>query len=191
MIFDEDHSIPLAGLDPNKIIGFASMYPTKHYTDEHAVVSVRNGKLVIESKNETQTGIWFGGFNPFATYTIDLDSCADNGEVGFQFSDADDKRRFFILLEYDNSMLTGVKLRVIDNGEINAEESIAVNVEEEVHMKGEIILQMLGSGLTFYLQDQGLPKVIGQSNFNTYLDLRKKEYLYSFQSQLFVQIKEG
>jgi len=58
-------------------------------------------------------------------------------------------------------------------------------------MKGKIILQMLGSGLTLYLQDEGLPKVIGQADFNTYLDLREKKYLHAFQSQFFVQLTEG
>ena len=96
MLFDEDQSIPLARLAPEKIIGFSAMYPTTHYSEEHSDIMISEDKLVIQSKQETQTGIWFGGFNPFATYSIDLDSCSGNGEVGFEFSDATKKEQFFI-----------------------------------------------------------------------------------------------
>lgn len=191
MIFDEDQSIPLASLKPEKIIGFSVMHPTKHYSEEHSDIIISEDKLVIQSKKETQTAIWFGGFNPFATYSINLDSCSGNGEIGFEFADASKKEQFFIKIGFNNSILTGVNLKVIKNFEILVNKSIAVNLDKEESMKGKIILQMLGSGLTLYLQDIGLPKVIGQSDFNTYLDLRKKEYLHSFQSHLFVQLKEG
>lgn len=191
LIFDENQSIPLASLDPNRVIGFSSMYPATHYTDEQADISIRDGKLVVQSEQATQTGIWFGGFNPFATYSIDLSSCTGKGEIGFEFSDANDKEQFFILIEFEDALLTDVKLRVMNEAEISVDESIALKLTNEERMEGKIILQMLGSGLTLYLQDQGLPKVIGQTNFNRYLDLRKKEYLYAFQSQFFVQLKEG
>lgn len=191
MIFDEDQSIPLASLDPNKIVGLSSMHPVKHYHDSQADVMIRDGKLVIQSNQETETEIWFGGFNPFATYSIDLDSVSGNGEVGFKFSDASSKEQFFIKIGMNDSILTAVTLSVINKSETIVDKSIGVNLGEEKRMKGKIILQMLGSGLTLYLQDQGLPKVIGQSDFNTYIDLRKKDYLYSFQSHLFVNLHEG
>ena len=179
MIFDEDQSIPLASLEPDKIIGLSAMYPASHYSNEHSNIIIRDDKLVIQSKQETQTGIWFGGFNPFATYSIDLNSCIGNGEIGFEFSDANKKEQFFIKIGFNNSILTGVKLKVIKNSEIIVDKSIAVNFDEENSIKGKIILQMLGSGLTLYMQDQGLPKVIGQSDFNTYIDLRKMQYINS------------
>jgi hypothetical protein len=37
---------------------------------------------------------------------------------------------------------------------------------------------MLGSGLVLYTLDQGLPKVIGQSDFSTYIDLRSKHHIF-------------
>ena len=191
MIFDENQAIPLASLDPNTIIGLSSMHPIKNRSDEHSDFEIRDGNLIIQSKKETQSEIWFGGFNPFATYSIDLHSCSGNGEIGFKFSNADEKEQFFIKIGYSNSIITGVKLKVINNSEIIVDKSIAVNLDEEVHIKGKIILQMLGSGLTLYLQDKGLPEVIGQSDFNTYIDLRKKEYIYSFQSHLFVYLNDG
>ena len=86
MIFDEDQSIPLAGLKPGKIIGLEAMHPITHYNEVHAGANIKEDKLLVQSEQETQTGIWFGGFNPFATYTIDLASTSGEGEIGFEFS---------------------------------------------------------------------------------------------------------
>ena len=191
LIFDEKQSIHLAGIEPANIIGMSTMHPITHDMDEHAKVIVYADKLQIQSTKESQTAIWFGGFNAFATYSIDLASSTGEGEIGFQFSDANHKEQFFVKVGFNGFMLTEVKLRVIKNAGVIVDKSIAVNLDEKKSLKGKIILQMLGSGFTLYLQDQGLPQVIGQSDFNTYLDLREKKYIHSFQSQLFVHLKGG
>lgn len=191
MIFDENQSIPLARLEPAKIIGLSAMYPVSHYSNEHPGILILDDKLVIRSNQETQTGIWFGGFNPFATYTIDLASYSGEGEVGFEFSDDNKTEQFFIKVGFNDSLLTGVKLKVLRDSTVIVDKSIAVNLTEHKNLEGKIILQMLGSGLVLYMQDQGLPKVIGQSDFNEYVDLRKKQYVYSFQSHFFVRLYRG
>lgn len=191
MIFDEKQSIHLAGIEPKKIIGLSAMHPITHGRSERARVSVNEDKLLIQSPKESQTAIWFGGFNAFATYFIDLSSCTGEGEIGFQFSDAPQTEQFFVRVEFNDSMLTEVKLKVIKNAGVIVDKSIAVNQEGKKSMRGKLILQMLGSGFTMYLQDQGLPEVIGQSDFNTYMDLREKKYLNTFQSHLFVHLQGG
>jgi hypothetical protein len=191
LIFDEDQSIPLAMLDPGKIIGLPVMHPIRHYSDEHAEIFISDDRLVIQSEWETRTGIWFGGFNPFATYIIELASCTGEGEIGFEFSDDEKKERFFITAGFNDAKLTGVQLRVIDNATIIVDKSIAINLEEEVIIQNKIILQMLGSGLVLYTQDEGLPRAIGQSDFNKYVDLRKRHYIDSFQSNLHLHLKSG
>ena len=50
---------------------------------------------------------------------------------------------------------------------------------------------MLGSGFTLFHRENGLPKVIGQCDFNKYIDLREKKYLKNFQSHLFVLLNKG
>ncbi|OYX25126.1 MAG: hypothetical protein B7Z06_07810 [Flavobacteriales bacterium 32-35-8] len=191
MIFDDDQRIRLATLEPKNTVGFFVMHPTKHYFTSQSDVLINDDKLVIQSENETQTSIWFGGFNPFSTYSIDLNSTEGNGEVGLEFSDTNNKEQLFVKIGFHDSILTGVTLRVVNEIGLIVDKSIAVNVKKEAKIKGKIILQMLGSGLTVFLQDEGLPKVIGQSDFNTYIDLRNKYYLQNFQSQLFVQLKGG
>ena len=191
MIFDEQQSIPLAGMDPTQIIGFSAMHPINHDLDTQADITLDAGKLNIQSTQETQTGIWFGGFNPFATYTLEVHACSGKGEIGVQFSDPQQQQQFRVKIGFTDSVLTGVHLSIMENATPIFEESIAVNLSGKERMQGKIILQMLGSGLNVYLQAQGLPKVIGQSDFNTYLDLRKKEYLHAFQSHLFVHLQAG
>ncbi len=191
MIFDEDQSIPLAKLQPEKIIGFSAMHPTSHYSEEHADIKIREDKLLIQSEQETQTGIWFGGFNPFATYTIDLASSSGEGEIGFEFSSADKQQQFFIKVGFKDTILTGVKIRVIKDAKMIADEGVSVNLTSQEKIEGKIILQMLGSGLVLYSLDNGLPKVIAQSDFNKYIDLRSKYCFNSFQSSLFVKLKQG
>lgn len=191
MIFDEDQSIPLAKLQPGKIIGLEAMHPITHYTEVHAKIKIKEDKLLIQSEQETQTGIWFGGFNPFATYTIDLASSSGEGEIGFEFSSSDKQQQFFIKVGFKNKILRGVKIEVLKNAKVVADESVAVNLTNQKQIEGKIILQMLGSGFVLYSLDNGLPKVIGQSDFNTYIDLRSKHYINSFQSSLFVKLKQG
>lgn len=191
MIFNQDQSIPLARLEPANIIGMSAMHPVNHYSEEKARVSIRDENLIIHSMQESQTGIWLGGFNPFATYSIDLDSLSGEGAVGFEFSDAEKTKQFFVTLVFNNELVTDVNIKVINNSEEIADESVAINLGDKEAVKSKIILQMLGSGFIFYMQDNGLPKAIGQCDFNKYLDLRKKQYIQSFQSGLFVRLKGG
>ncbi len=191
MIFDQDQSIPLAKLEPGKMVGMDVMHPISHYAENHSNISVEGDQLVIQSGEESQTGIWFGGFNPFANYTLDLASVSGEGAVGFEFSDADQKDQFKLTVDFKDSLLTGVTLRVVKDASVIADASVAVNLEGGEKLKKRIILQMLGSGFTLYMQDEGLPEVIAQSDFNTHLDLRRKDCIHSFQSHLFVQMKGG
>ncbi|MDH5603782.1 MAG: hypothetical protein OEY51_07580, partial [Cyclobacteriaceae bacterium] len=172
-------------------IGLFAMYPVGHYSEEQSNIVIEADKLIVHSKGKTQTAIWFGGFNPFATYSIDLASATGTGEIGFEFSGAGKEEQFFVRIGFSDTMLTGVKLKVVKNSRVIADNSIAVNPGEQEKLKGMIILQMLGSGLVLYIQDQGLPKVIGQSDFNTILDLRAKNRIHSFQSHLFLQLENG
>lgn len=190
MIFDEDQSIPLAKLDPAKIVGLSSMHPATH-TINSSSISIQKNKLVIGSKTTSETAIWFGGFNPFATYSIDLGSTKGEGEIGFEFSAPERKEQFFITVAFKNTALTGINLKVAKNSSVIANQSILVNRERPLKLQGKIILQMLGSGLVLYLKDKELPQVIAQSDFNTYMDLREKKRINSFQSHLYLNFKSG
>lgn len=191
LIFDENQFIPLFSLNPGEIIGVDAMHPHTCFSEDEPEILLDSDKLIVRSEKKTATAIWFGGFNPFATYIIELDELSGNGEVGFEFSNIEKTKRFIITAEFDNDKLVDVRLNITSNSNVVFEESIRVNSESDVRLKGKIICQMLGSGLTMYHQNKGIPVVIGQSNFNRHLDLRKKTVINSFQSNLYVQLTKG
>ena len=190
-IFDESQAIQLAGLNPEHIIGMPVMYPVEYLSDTKANIVIDKNELQIQSRKYSQTGIWFGGFNPFATYTIDINSCIGSGALGFKFSDTKDLMQMIVTVSYNNGNIIGAKLTVKNGSEKTIQKSISVNFESEVKAGGRIILQMLGSGFVLYHEHGGLPNVIGQADFNKFIDLRNQEYINSFQSKLYVEVLDG
>ncbi|ODS85338.1 MAG: hypothetical protein ABS46_02080 [Cytophagaceae bacterium SCN 52-12] len=190
-IFDEAHTIPLAALKPAEIIGMSAMYPVTQNSEIPARVEVSHNRLVVASDTETQTAIWFGGFNPFATYTLDLASCEGAGAFGFEFSDAAKTEKFKIAVSYGQDRITGIYQEIVKNGTVVSRESIATRLAPSIKPYGRIILQMLGSGLTVFVRQDSLPQPIAQSDFAAHIDLRAKRYLYSFQANLWVETRSG
>ncbi|QEC51227.1 hypothetical protein EDD80_101295 [Anseongella ginsenosidimutans] len=191
LIFDPAQSISLASLNPKEIVGLPSMYPVGHHFPEKAGVAVRNEKLVIQSEKETQTSIWFGGFNPFSTYFIDISAITGEGEIGFEFSDAGRRQQFIVSVAFIEDTVKDVSLTVKSGGATVFSGSIAKNADKDLKIGNQLIVQMLGSGLSVYVKDEGLPQVIGQGEFNQYLDLREIKHIRSFQSQLHLALKSG
>ncbi len=191
LIFDEHQKIPLAGLNPKEVVGMPAMYPMAFYSDAHADVDIQHNQLVIQSERNTQTAIWFGGFNPFATYTIDIASCEGEGEIGFEFSNRAKAEQFFITIDYKNNEVADVNQKLVKASKVVMNESIITSKDIQLASGGKVILQMLGSGLTLFCQNNGLPTPIAQADFNRYIDLRKKLYIQTFQSNLYLNIQHG
>lgn len=192
LVFDDTQAITLAKLDFNSSVGFSLMYPVNHHQAEEASITIIDEKLQIESENVSETSIWFGGFNPFATYSLDIDKAIGGGFVGFEFSDTSAQERFIVELEFQDSVIRDARLKVILDNQIIIDESIAVNLNDTDRIVGKVILQMLGSGFTLFHQNGNeLPKVIGQSDFNKIIDLREKKYINSFSSKLYNRMNTG
>jgi hypothetical protein len=112
LIFDPDQSIPLATLEPGNMIGFSAMHPINNYTKKSSNAFIDKNTLVVQSDGKTETGIWFGGFNPFSTYSIDIKSLNCNGSVGFEFSDNNKKEQLFVNILINNNLVTDVILKL-------------------------------------------------------------------------------
>lgn len=190
-VFDDAHTLPLATLRPSGIIGMTAMYPVTHHLENKAEVEVKDNRLVVSSAAMTHTSIWYGGFNPFATYRIDLAACEGEGAFGFEFSDPENAVQFRIVIDYKQDLITGISQEIERDRQIVSRKSIATNNLAGVKSRGKIILQMLGSGLTLYVQQDGLPLPIAQSDFGQEIDLRGKQYINSFQSRLLVKLQSG
>jgi len=190
-LFDKDLSIPLSALHPNEIIGMPVMYPIAHRQSALASIETRGNRLSLQSAEKSTTAIWFGGFNPFATYTIELDSCKGKGEIGFEFSDEQLKNQCTITAVFDDHNMVNAKIRIVKDSITVVEKSIALNTAEKNSLQGKIILQMLGSGMVLYVQNNDLPKPVAQFEISEYLDLRKKYCINAFQSRLFLTLEKG
>lgn len=191
-VFDRKHHIPLASLKPKEIVGMSAMFPIAHYGVVQAEVQLEDDCLVIRSSGASQTAIWFGGFNPFATYTIDLDATDGEGAVGLEFAEDQRKEQYRIILDFKDNMVIGIRQQLWHGQNKVVEETIATGSLKDICMKGKFILQMLGSGLTLYWQgESSLPKPIAQTDFNRHIDLRKKGYMHSLQSRLYTQLEKG
>ncbi len=192
LIFDTEQAIPLASLRPTEAIGFEVMYPVSQYAGSPAAIAISDDLIKITSDSESQTGIWFGGFNPFATYTIELVTCKGEGAIGYEFSDYQKAKRFIVSVEHLNQKLVDARVLIINKKDTLLDESILTSKIKGPALKGNLILQMLGSGFTLYLQNHtDLPVPIGQSDFNQSMDLREKRYIQSFQSSLFIGFNQG
>ena len=191
LIFDEQQQISLASLEPATIIGMPSMHPVHHYSSETALIRVEDDHLQIRSDHLSEGSIWFGGFNPFATYTLDLETCTGQGALGFEFSDSDKKERFIVSVSFADKILQDVRLKIIKNEAVLTEESILLNTAPQQELPAKIILQLLGSGLNVFTQQDGLPMAIAQSDFNSHLDLRQKRCLQAFQSGIYYSLSEA
>ena len=105
LIFDEKQSITMAKLEPKNIIGLSTMHPQKVYSERQPEIQIVQDKLIIKSEGNTQTNFWFGGFNPFVSYSTNLESSLGDGEFGFEFSDADGKERFIVKILFKDNKL--------------------------------------------------------------------------------------
>lgn len=185
LLFEPQQGIPLASLDPSSMVG-RSMYPVSGTSQPNVI----GDELVFASAQNAETSVWFGGFNPFATYTISLGELEGSGQLGFRFTDTQKEREFRVSVTYTNNTLTDAKLFIADGQKVVADTSIYLPPNKPL-LKGKLVLQMLGSGLTFFLQDQGLPQVIAQSDFSQLMDLRAKEQLNRLGSYLYVNPSQG
>lgn len=190
-VFDEAQQLPLARLNPAEVIGPATMFPASHRGPDTAHISFAERQLSIRSEGPSETCIWLGGFNPFATYTLQVSSLAGKGEIGFDFSSHDTSTRCLIAISFEDTLIQDVRLRVWDQGNQIAEVSIALEGQMGKSHGETFALQMLGSGCTLFSRDKGLPVVIAQSDVSTHIDLRRKTCLYGFQSRLYTQLSSG
>ncbi len=191
MIFDADHAIPLASFRPDKIIGMRAMHPLHPYTENQPTLTIEEDQLIVHSSQTTESSVWLGGMNPFATYVLEIDSYQGTGEMGFEFADAARQERLIVSLSFQHDKLRDARIRIHKADQVVLDESVLTAQLDSNWTSGRLILQLFGSGLNLFVQQTGLPIVIGQHEFNSYLDLREKQTIQTFHSSLYLKLQEG
>ncbi|MCW1884218.1 hypothetical protein OKA04_05710 [Luteolibacter flavescens] len=174
MIFDDDQALRLSSLEPAKDTGLELMHPVRRTTGQ-AELSVPQGRLVVRGEDATDASVWFSGFNPFATYQVEIAGSSDGTSAGLEFIHPG-----------------GEVLRV---DAVCGQESIrgvrwSLQRKDEVLMKGEaedfrqrplaehpvtLIVQMAAVGFNVYLKQRGHVELVGRADVVSHLDLRRKD----------------
>ncbi|MCB0689161.1 MAG: hypothetical protein KDC53_21635, partial [Saprospiraceae bacterium] len=101
LIFSPEQSISLASFEPDHIVGLSSMHPVRTYESPKPEINIESGQLVVQAGTPSEAGIWFAGFNPFATYDLQIDEVEGRGRCGFEFSGPSADQRFILSLDID------------------------------------------------------------------------------------------
>jgi len=189
IVFDTDQQLSLAELNPDKLIGLTAMHPQLEKSTPTAEIAVSNGALTFSTETNAMSSLWLGGFNPFATYSMILGDFSANGALGFEFSDASKQHRFIVKIEGEDNALKGARIFISKGDSILTDTSILTVNQTLDLQEGKLILQLLGSGLVLYLQQQGLPVVIGQFDYNQFMDLREKSLIQQLHTAIYTELQ--
>ncbi len=188
---DDTMVISLASLDPGNVVGLDVMHPISQYGQGRVDYSISGDELRVTSAAGGRAAMWFGPCNPFALYTIEIDSLAGDGLVGIAFADVKGENSLQIFLEYTAGKTVLCRGVVYENDKEVASQLLSDNrvITSELPMRFHV--QMLGSGLTAFIETKGLPQVVGQWEFNRYFDLRARQKIHSWHSLLLTELKAG
>lgn len=192
MIFDADQSIILVQLNPAKIVGAASMHPINHFAASASTVNWQNNQLHVQSAEQSETAVWMGGFNPFATYTLNIDSTKGKGELGFLHTAPQAEEQVCISIRFSSNQITDVRLQVKRKSTILVDQSIRTVQQLPKQIgKSQLLVQWFGSGLTVYSQANGLPEPIGQSDIGNVIEMRSSRRFQLMQTHVYTKLNNA
>lgn len=183
MIFDESQSIPLAGLDPAKVVGLEVMHPVTHRGAAKAEVRCVNGGLQFDSSAAADTTLWFGGFNPFATYSVEPGFIKGRAKVGLEFRH-DDGTRLNVDASFLDQECEAIGWTLARDGKPLMEGKGKLPANPKGHFR--LIVQMAGVGFNVYVEQQGFAQLVGRADVVQHLDLRQRAVFSRMASHLLV-----
>jgi len=192
MIFDRSQRIPLASLQPAKIVGLDLMHPKVGDRTAATMASIKAGRLKVSAtqKNATEAR-WVGGFNPFATYEIALHHLVGSGQAGMRFHDTAAASHLSASLVAENGEYKAIRWTVVKQGrEVDRQEFAW---PDDVKTTGEVRLrvQMLGVGANLFVESQGRSILVGYPDFNEHLELRRTELIRRYEFLFFCELDKN
>ncbi len=191
MIFDSSQDIPLAGLDPSKIVGLDVMHPRVGENSGNLELKIRDGKLAMSSEKYSVVTRWAGSFTPFAVYDITLSKFTGTGQVGIIFRDADSDSSISITLVGSNNVFDSINSTITKNGaEVDVKKYLlteAVRCDKPLTLK----IQMLAVGANIFIEQNKNISLIGTFEFVKHFDLRKKNLMRHFEFCLHSMLYAG
>ena len=191
MIFDSSQDIPLASLNPSKIVGLDVMHPKVGENSGNSELKIRDGKLAISSEKYSVSTRWVGSFNPFAVYDITISNFTGTGQIGILFRDADSDSSISVTLVGNSSTFNSVNATITKNGtEVDVKKYLlekTVACDKSVSLK----IQMLAVGANIFIEQNQNTSLVGSFEFVNYFDLRNIDLMRRFESCLHGMLYAG
>ncbi len=184
MVFDPSQNISLSSLKPGMVHDFDLMHPEK-LPSNGVQWKLLNGQLIGSSLDTDARSLrWMGGFNPFATYDLNLDQLKGEGSVGLAFVDATRADSLVAALRFHNGKPQAVTWRVIlENRKVTQEEwAIPADIPSDEPLT--LRAQMSAVGVNVFLESKGRTQLVGHSDFAQHLDLRLRSRIQSMDCAL-------
>ncbi|MBN2296782.1 MAG: hypothetical protein JXM70_30430 [Pirellulales bacterium] len=190
LVFDREQAIPLSMLKPSEIVDLDVEHPAIRVSGEATAYRMSRGTLTALAENPSESALWVGGFNPFATYDVLFeDSNGNSVEAGVEFATSDNQNRLVILAGFNQNECTTLRWRVVVAGEEKRNEFIPLKKS----VKGPFVfrVQVLGTGLNVFVEQNGVNRVVATRDFSEMIDLRRKKYIQSFEFCLLTKLSAG
>jgi hypothetical protein len=193
MVFDPAQEILLWSLRPEEIVGLEAMYPSVTLGDSDPARYVLEKRLLtVKADKPSRSTLWMGGMNPFAGYVLDIDSLGGQGMMGFDFAAPEGTDCLSVMLMFKDAKPVSISGIIRRQGKEVLRQVIYTAGESAPSLPFQFRLQMLGAGLTAFIQKDGdLPVAVGHLDFNAHLDLRRKEAFHTFQTRLLTDLNAG
>jgi hypothetical protein len=187
LVFNHENAIPLSMLKPTKIVKLEVEHLSIKVSGGTTSYKVDKGLLTVSAGEPSESALWVGGFNPYGTYDLSFAASEGNSrEAGVEFATADNKNRLVILTGFNENECTTIHWRLIVNG--TEKQNDIVTLKEPV--KGPFILrvQVIGTKLNVFVEQNGVNRAVDVRNFMQFIDLRRKEHIRSFEFRLLTKL---
>ena len=189
LVFDADQNIPLSSLRPAMVHDFDLMQPEKLPEDAKVQWELLNGQIVASAPNaDSQSMRWVGGFNPFATYELEIDSTQGSGTVGLSFNHSMNKDALNASLRFKEGSAEEVLWTVVIGGQQVIEEKWPVP-KEIVRGALKLRAQMSAVGVNVFLESAGRSYLVGFSDFAQHVDLRERSRIQQMDFAVLADLK--
>ena len=194
LVFDAEQAIPLASLRPATIIDFDLMHPELPGTDAGAgKVSwdLRDGLIVVSSKEKAGRSLrWVGGFNPFATYDLDLRDLKGTGSAGLTFVDSETGDTLSASLKFRDGQPTAIQWKLMLGGkEVSSQEWPVPAGTKATALTFRV--QMSAVGVNLLLEANGRSELVGYTDFSEHLDLRERARIQRYDFGITADLEQG
>lgn len=190
LVFDRDQAIPLSMLRPTEVVNLAVEHPVIKVSGGATTYHAKHGMLTASATEASESALWVGGFNPFATY--DLAFAAINGmtaETGVEWATPDNRNRLAVLAGFTDGKCTTLRWRVIVDEKERQNE--VTTLKQAVEGPFTLRVQMLGSGLNVFVEQAGVNRVVATHDFSEWIDLRRKEHMRTFEFRVLTRLTAG